>query len=161
MQSTTYEELPSALRHIDLAPVGKKPQNGLVKLVLTVVEVIRQVLEKQALRRVESGTLTAEEVERLGLALMQINSKMIEIAQEFGIKPEELRTELGSLLRSGNGQLDGTSLVDLIDRLLNKGAVLAGQVKISVSDIDLVGLDLFAMLYPIYGDKKVRRKPAR
>ena len=153
MQLTTSEERPDDANRINLAGDGKKMENGIAKLVLTVVEVLRQVLEKQALRRVESGSLTAEETERLGLALMQIKSKLTEMSGEFGVKPQELSTELAALLRSGNRELDETSLVDLIDRLLQKGVVIAGQVKIAVADIDLVGVDLFATLYPIYGKK--------
>ena len=153
MQLTTSEERPDDANRINLAGDGKKMENGIAKLVLTVVEVLRQVLEKQALRRVESGSLTAEETERLGLALMQIKSKLTEMSGEFGVKPQELTTELAALLRSGNRALDETSLVDLIDRLLQKGVVIAGQVKIAVADIDLVGVDLFATLYPIYGKK--------
>ena len=153
MQLTASEERRDDANRINLAGDGKKMENGIAKLVLTVVEVLRQVLEKQALRRVESGSLTAEETERLGLALMQIKSKLTEMSGEFGVKPQELSTELAALLRSGNRELDETSLVDLIDRLLQKGVVIAGQVKIAVADIDLVGVDLFATLYPIYGKK--------
>jgi hypothetical protein len=153
LQLTASEERPDDANRINLAGDGKKMENGIAKLVLTVVEVLRQVLEKQALRRVESGSLTAEETERLGLALMQIKSKLTEMSGEFGVKPQELNTELAALLRSGNRELDETSLVDLIDRLLQKGVVIAGQVKIAVADIDLVGVDLFATLYPIYGKK--------
>jgi len=153
LQLTASEERRDDANRINLAGDGKKMENGIAKLVLTVVEVLRQVLEKQALRRVESGSLTAEETERLGLALMQIKSKLTEMSGEFGVKPQELSTELAALLRSGNRELDETSLVDLIDRLLQKGVVIAGQVKIAVADIDLVGVDLFATLYPIYGKK--------
>jgi gas vesicle protein GvpK/gas vesicle protein GvpA/GvpJ/GvpM family len=150
-----------APQQIDLAGDSKNMENGLARLVLTVVEVIRQVLEKQAIRRVEAGTLTEAEVERLGMALMQINAKLGEMSREFGIRPQELRTELGALLRTGNGELDTASLVDVIDRLLNKGVVVAGQVRIAVADIDLVGLDLFAKLYPIYGVRKPSKRTRR
>jgi len=58
---------------INLGSGEGKLDNGLARLVLTVVEVLRQVLEKQALRRADSGSLTDEEVERLGVAFMQLN----------------------------------------------------------------------------------------
>jgi Gas vesicle protein K/Gas vesicle protein len=144
---------PKAIEQIEFGE-GEKIQNGLAQLVLTVVEVVRQVMERQALKRVESGTLTDEEVERLGLAFMQLNKKMTEMSREMGIKPEDLRRGLGSIVQAGGKDFGTGSLVDLLDRLLDRKVVVAGQVKISVAEIDLVGLDLFAMLYPIYGVKK-------
>jgi len=139
---------------INLGPGEGKLDNGLARLVLTVVEVLRQVLEKQALRRADSGSLTDEEVERLGLAFIQLNRRLVEISREFGVKPEELRAGLGALVRTGNRDLDTVSLADLIQKLLEKGVVAAGRVRIAVSDIDLVGLDLLAVLYPIHGKRR-------
>jgi len=145
---------------INLGSGEGKLDNGLARLVLTVVEVLRQVLEKQALRRADSGSLTDEEVERLGLAFMQLNKRLVEISREFGVKPEELRAGLGALVRTGNRDLDSVSLADLLQKLLEKGVVAAGRVRIAVSDIDLVGLDLLAVLYPIHGKRrKLTRAP--
>jgi hypothetical protein len=153
LQSSREREPSQALQRIDLSNDGKKLQNGLVKLVLTITQLLKEVLEKQALRRVESGSLTEEEVERLGLAFMAIDRKLAEMSREFGIKPGELRTELASLVK-GDG-LQSTDLVDAIDRLLVKGVAVAGQLRISVADINLIGVDLLAVLYPIYkeGDR--------
>jgi hypothetical protein len=148
LQELTRRET-SALQTLDLSGDGARLQNGLARLVLTIAELLKEVLERQALRRVESGSLTEEEVERLGLAFMAIDRKLVEMARQFGIKPRELRTELAGLVRqAGGGQ--SSDLVDVIDRLLERGVAVAGQVKISVADINLVGLDLFAVLYPIY-----------
>jgi len=69
---------------------AEKLQHGLAKLVMTLVQTITDILEKQAMRRVESGTLNGAEVERLGLAFMQIRERMADIAAKFGLKPEEL-----------------------------------------------------------------------
>lgn len=124
---------------------GDKLQIGLAKLVLTLVEVLRQVLEKEARRRVESGTLSVEEVDRLGLAFMQIKQKVYELSHEFGVNYEELDVNLG-LLRAGNKPLGNISLVDVIDKLLYKKVAIIGKVKISVANIDLVILDLLAIL---------------
>ena len=128
-------------------------RTGLVKLVLTVVEVVRQVLEKQAVRRVDAGDLTPEEVERLGSAFIEIKAALYQISRDLGIRPEELTSQLGAIVRTGDRRLDEASLVDLLDKVLDKGAVVAGSVRLSVSDIDLVALDLFAMLYPVYRTK--------
>jgi hypothetical protein len=129
-------------------------QQGLAKLTLTIMEIVRQTLERQALKRVESGTVSEEEVERLGLAFMQLKAKMAEMSGAFGMKPGELNASLGAILKTGNKALDGVSLVDILDRLLDDGVVVAGQVRIAVSDVDLIGLDLLAMLYPVYGGRR-------
>ena len=133
-------------------------RTGLVKLVLTVVEIVRQVLEKQAIRRVEAGDLTQEEVERLGVAFMEIKKSLFEISMEFGIKPEELTDQLGAIVRTGEGSLDKVSIASLLDKILDRGAVVAGSVKLSVSDIDLIVLDLLAMLHPVYKKAGTRKR---
>ncbi len=145
-------ELSGTGRSIDLGDGGEKMQQGLAKLTLEVMEILRQVLERQAMRRIETGTLSEEEVERMGLAFMQLKSEMSKLTKNLGLGPDELGNMLGSLLKT-RGQLGNGSIVDLLDRLLERGAVVAGQVKISVADVDLVGVDLLAMLYPIYGNR--------
>jgi hypothetical protein len=78
---------------------GERIERGLAQLVLTLVELVRQLLERQALRRVEGGTLSDEEVERLGTALMQLEERMEELKREFGLGDEDLNLELGPLGR--------------------------------------------------------------
>jgi hypothetical protein len=80
---------------VDVDPEGV--ENGLAKLVLALVEFLRQLLERQAVRRMEGGTLTDEEVERMGLALMRLEQKVQEMARAFGIDPAELNLGLGPL----------------------------------------------------------------
>ncbi|MBU1320711.1 MAG: gas vesicle protein K [candidate division Zixibacteria bacterium] len=72
-------------------------EKGMAKLVLTVVELIRKLMEKQAMRRVEGGTLTDEEIERIGETLMKLEDKMQELKEVFGLKDEELNLNLGPL----------------------------------------------------------------
>ena len=67
------------------------------KLVLTLVEFIRQVLERQAIRRLEANTLTAEETESVGLALMRLEETVRDLADQFGLKPEDLNLDLGPI----------------------------------------------------------------
>ncbi len=74
-------------------------ENGLAKLVLTLVEFLRQLLERQAVRRMEGGSLSDEEVERMGVALMRLEEKVHEMARTFGIDPTELNLEVGPLGR--------------------------------------------------------------
>lgn len=78
---------------------GEKVERGLAQLVLTLIELVRQLLERQALRRVEGGTLSEEEVERLGETLMRLEARMDELKQEFGVRDEDLNLDLGPLGR--------------------------------------------------------------
>lgn len=73
------------------------PGAGLAKLVLTLVEFLRQLLERQAIRRMDGGTLTDDEVERMGLALMRLEEKVHELAAQFGLRKEDLNLGLGPL----------------------------------------------------------------
>ena len=75
------------------------PETGLARLVLTLIEVLRKVLEHQAVRRMEGGRLTEEEVERLGLTLARLNDKMGELKNVFGLSEEDLQIDLGPLGR--------------------------------------------------------------
>jgi hypothetical protein len=70
-------------------------RRSVLKLVLTLVELIRQLLERQAIRRLEGGTLSAEEIESVGLALMKLQETITELATQFDISPDELNLDLG------------------------------------------------------------------
>lgn len=72
-------------------------ENGLAKLVLSIIELVRRLLEKQALRRMDAGNLTDAEIERLGNALMKLEEKMAELKRTFGLSDEELNMKLGPL----------------------------------------------------------------
>lgn len=78
---------------IELEP--ESVERGLAGLVLGVVELLRQVLEKQAVRRMEHGTLSDDEVERIGLALMRLEEKVREIATQFGLDEDDIQLRLG------------------------------------------------------------------
>lgn len=75
----------------------KNVEKGLAKLVLTLVELIRKLLEKQAIKRVDGGTLSDEEIERIGETLMKLEKKMQELKEILGYKDEELNINLGPL----------------------------------------------------------------
>ena len=77
----------------------ERVEQGLARLVLTVVELLREVLEHQAIRRMDGGTLTDEEVERVGLALLKLNHRMDELKKVFGLTDEDLNIDLGPLGR--------------------------------------------------------------
>jgi hypothetical protein len=71
--------------------------SGLAKLVLTLVELIRKLIEKQAMRRVDGGTLTDDEIERLGETLMKLEVKMEELKKHFKLTDRDLNINLGPL----------------------------------------------------------------
>jgi Gas vesicle protein K len=72
-------------------------ERGLAQLVLTVIELLRQLMERQAIRRIEGGTLSAEEIERLGRTFMALAERMDELKQTFGLTDEDLNLDLGPL----------------------------------------------------------------
>jgi hypothetical protein len=74
-------------------------QRSVAKLVLTLVEFLRELMERQAIRRVEARTLSPEETERVGVALMRLEETVRDLAARFGIPPEELNLDLGPLGR--------------------------------------------------------------
>ena len=74
-------------------------EQGLVKLVLTLIEFIRRLLEKQAVRRMDGGGLSPDQIEELGLTLMKLEDKMRELETQFGLAEGELNLDLGPLGR--------------------------------------------------------------
>jgi Gas vesicle protein K len=80
--------------------VNADPENlerGLAQLVLTIVELLRQLMERQALRRIDGGTLTEAQIERLGRTFMELDQRMTELRIEFGLDEEDLNLNLGPL----------------------------------------------------------------
>jgi hypothetical protein len=72
-------------------------EKGLAQLVMTLVELLRQLMERQALRRIEGGSLTPEEVERLGETFMLLEERMEELKEQLGLEDEDLNLDLGPL----------------------------------------------------------------
>ena len=88
------DTLPSRI-NIDAQSV----EQGLAKLVLTLIEFIRRLLEKQAVRRMEGEDLSPEQIEELGLALMRLEAKLQELKTQFGLADEDLNLDLGPIGR--------------------------------------------------------------
>ena len=74
-------------------------EKGLAQLVLTLIELLRQLMERQALRRIDGGSLTADEIERLGETFMLLEERMAELKEAFEIEDEDLNLDLGPLGR--------------------------------------------------------------
>jgi hypothetical protein len=103
IHSNAIEEFAKELDHVEQVfprRINADPDNvehGLAKLVLTLIELIRKLLEKQAIRRIEGGALTEEEIERLGETLMKLEQKLAEIKTSFGLADQDLNLNLGPL----------------------------------------------------------------
>ena len=93
-----FDRLDSALRRRVNAD-RESLERGLAQLVLTLVELLRQLMERQALRRMEGGSLSADEVERLGETFMLLEQRMEELKERFGLEDEDLNLDLGPVGR--------------------------------------------------------------
>lgn len=100
-------ETPDSFRLSDAAEglsgrIDCSPENieqGLAKLVLSLIELLRQLLERQAIRRMEGGSLNEEQIEQMGEALMKLEAKIHELATNFNLSPADLNLDLGPLGR--------------------------------------------------------------
>ncbi|HEY7353664.1 MAG TPA: gas vesicle protein K [Terriglobales bacterium] len=96
-----------AQSRIDCTP--ENIEQGLAKLVLSLIELLRQLLERQAIRRMEGGSLSDNQIEEMGSALMKLESKIQELANLFGLSPADLNLDLGplgSLVEKSRGSED-------------------------------------------------------
>lgn len=129
---------------MDEAPAGEQTperrdqlEQGVGRLVVTLVDVLRQLMERQAQNRIEVGNLTAADSERLGQSLMKLDERMQQIKRVFEIdEHEDLDLELGTL------EGEEVSIVELADRVLSKGIALEGDLGLSIADIDLLRIAL-------------------
>jgi uncharacterized protein YjiS (DUF1127 family) len=80
-----------------IAADPEKVEQGLAQLVLTLIELLRQLMERQALRRMDDGTLTDSQIEELGLTFMRLAERMDELKETFGLRDEDLNLDLGPL----------------------------------------------------------------
>ena len=82
-------------RRIDEDPATAEKELG--KLVLTIVDIVRQLMERQAARRVNAGSLSDDEVERMGETFLKLERKMVELKKAFGLEGEDLNVRLGPI----------------------------------------------------------------
>jgi len=99
---TSTVQLPS--ERLELEPEGL--EQGLARLVLTVIELLREVIERQAVRRVELGDLTPQEIERVGLALLRLDQRLAEMRELFGLTQDDvtLKLRVGGVSGATNDQ---------------------------------------------------------
>jgi hypothetical protein len=84
-------------RRLRLDTRPESAEKDLAALVLALVELLRQLMERQAIRRVEQGSVTDEQVEKIGLTLMALEERMTELREHFGLTAEDLNLDLGPL----------------------------------------------------------------
>ena len=135
-----------------LRPLNNKA--GLASLLLTVVELIRQLMEAQVIRRMEQQELSEEELDRAGESLQKLTEQVLNLCEIFEIDPEDLNVnlgDLGTLLPEPGTYYPGEnsqnpSILELLDRLLNIGIVVHGDVDLGLADLNLIHAKLRLVL---------------
>ncbi|MEH1805694.1 gas vesicle protein K [Nostoc sp.] len=140
----------------DLLPTTSKANSkaGLAPLLLTVVELVRQLMEAQVIRRMEQNSLSESDLERAGESLQKLEEQVINLCEIFEIEPADLNIhlgEVGSLLPSPGSYYPGEignqpSILELLDRLLNTGIVVDGEVDLGIAQLNLIHLKLRLVL---------------
>jgi hypothetical protein len=143
---------------------GDNVRNALAQLILTVVELLRELLEKQALRRIESGELADDQVENLGVTFMQLKDEVEKLKDYFQFDDEDLNLDIGPLTLRDTPDLPEAeegkvSAVELLDKLLSKGVVARGDIVISVAEVDLISANLGLLLASINKSKELYSAP--
>ncbi len=137
-----------------LLPEKKPNTAGLAPLLLTVTELIRQLMEAQVIRRMEGGSLSDEDLDRAAESLRKLEEQTIALCEIFDIDPASLNLdlgEIGTLLPKSGGYYPGQpsakpTLLEMLDRLLNTGIVLQGEVDLGLAEIDLIHAKLQLVL---------------
>lgn len=132
----------------------KSNNSGLAPLVLTLVELLRQLMEAQVIRRMDAGVLTEGEVDRAANSLQALEQQVLTLCEVLEIDPEDLNLDLGEagklLPRRGeyypNQPSSEASILELLDRLITTGIVLEGDVQIGLAQLNLINLKLRLVL---------------
>lgn len=127
---------------------------GLAPLLLTVVELLRQLMEAQVIRRMEADRLSEAELDRAADSLRQLEVQVVRLCEIFDIDPADLNIdlgELGTLLPKDGSYYPGETsssptIVEMLDRLLHTGVVVQGDVDLGLADISLIHAKLRLVL---------------
>jgi hypothetical protein len=137
-----------------ITPLSPKSEAGLAPLLLTVVELVRQLMEAQIIRRMEAGDLSDAQLEQAADSIRTLEEQVIRICEIFDINPKDLNLDLGEfgtlLPKQGSYYPGETSpsptILELLDRLLNTGVVVQGDVDLGLADIRLIHAKLQLVL---------------
>jgi Gas vesicle protein K/Gas vesicle protein len=130
------------------------PNAGLAPLLLTVVELVRQLMEAQVIRRMEAGELSDLDLEKAADSLRKLEEQVVKLCDVFEIDPADLNIdlgEIGTLLPKNSGYYPGAtstnpSILELLDRLLNTGVVVEGNVDLGLAQLNLIHAKLRLVL---------------
>ncbi len=132
---------------------SSSPDAGLAPLLLTVVELIRQLMEAQVIRRMDAGILTEAELDRAAESLQQLEAQIVNLCGIFEIDPADLNIDLGEIgsLLPKQGYYPGKSsdrpsILELLDRLLHTGIVVQGDVDLGLAHLNLIHAQLRLIL---------------
>lgn len=146
----TDDNLPHSIIH----PKTSNKDAGLAPLLLTLIELVRQLMEAQVIRRMDANLLSEDELERAAESLRQLEEQVMKMCDIFGIDPADLNVDLGdfgTLLPKDGGYYPGEpssnpSIVELLDRLLNTGIVVEGSVDLGLAELSLIHAKLRLVL---------------
>lgn len=132
----------------------QKPNAGLAPLLLTVVELVRQLMEAQVIRRMEAELLSEEDLDRASESLRKLEEQVIQLCEVFDIDPADLNIDLGevgTLFPNAGGYYPGEtsthpSILELLDRLLNTGVVVEGEIDLGLAQLNLIHAKLRLVL---------------
>lgn len=152
-KAMTSDNDPLAQNDLTLA----RPSNadaGLAPLLLTVVELIRQLMEAQIIRRMESGELEDDVLDRAAESIRRLEAEVVRLCEIFEVDPADLNIdlgEMGTLLPRNGGyypgeKTDSPSLLELLDRLLDTGVVVEGDVNLGLAQLSLIQAKLRLVL---------------
>ena len=155
MTSRNPAEDPVLGRLPDIAIQPKKgADSGLAPLLLTVIELLRQLMEAQVIRRMEGGHLTDEELERAADSIRKLEEQVLHLCEVFDVDPADLNLDLGdvgTLLPKEGGYYPGETsqqptILELLDRLLSTGVVLEGDLDLGLAQLNLIHAKLRLVL---------------
>jgi hypothetical protein len=143
----------AAVDHAEIVEPATKDA-GLAPLLLTVVELVRQLMEAQVIRRMEAGELGEADLDRAAESIRKLEEQIINLCNIFEIDPADLNIDLGevgTLLPKAGGYYPGTqsanpSILELLDRLLNVGVVVEGNVDLGLAQLNLIHAKLRLVL---------------
>lgn len=137
-----------------LEPQRSNKDAGLAPLLLTVVELVRQLMEAQVIRRMEAGHLSDTDLDRAAESLRKLEEQVVHLCEVFEVDPADLNIdlgEIGNLLPKAGGYYPGEtssnpSILELLDRLLNTGLVVEGSVDLGLAQLNLIQAKLKLVL---------------
>lgn len=145
---------PISIASGNLQPASQGKDAGLAPLLLTVVELVRQLMEAQVIRRMEAGELNDQDLERAADSLRKLEEQVVRLCEVFEIDPADLNIDLGevgTLLPKSGGYYPGENstnptILELLDRLLNTGVVLEGDLDLGLAQLNLIHAKLRVVL---------------